>query len=176
MPSSSDDPSEGFRVHRALRTRQYGQPYFAASLGGTGAAARDVSRHCGRGLQAGVGGLTRLKGIGVQLHGDDFGTGYSSLSYLQRLPVDTIKIDQSFVAQITSNHDADVIVRSTIELGHNLDLTVIAEGVESREVWSRLVGRDCDAAQGFFIARPIPAEQFTYWEHQSPWRSARPHS
>jgi EAL domain-containing protein (putative c-di-GMP-specific phosphodiesterase class I) len=77
---------------------------------------------------------------------------------------------------MASNHDADVIVRSTIELGHNLDLTVIAEGAGSREVWSHVVGLDCDATQGFFIARPIPAGQFTHWEHQSPWRSARPHS
>jgi diguanylate cyclase (GGDEF)-like protein len=108
--------------------------------------------------------LTRLKKLDVQLAIDDYGTGYSSLSYLQRLPVDTIKIDQSFVADMLQNKDSATIVRSTIELAHNLDLTVIAEGVEDQGTFDRLAALGCDMAQGYCISRPIPADQFQAWE------------
>ncbi|MDB5756396.1 MAG: hypothetical protein JWR56_2824, partial [Massilia sp.] len=108
--------------------------------------------------------LTRLKGLGVELYIDDFGAGYSSLSYLQKLPVDWIKVDQSFVMPMTSNSDSAVIVRSTIELGHNLDLKVVAEGVESEAVWNSLAELGCDVAQGYFISTPMPAEQMKDWE------------
>jgi diguanylate cyclase len=108
--------------------------------------------------------LTRLKGLGVELYIDDFGAGYSSLSYLQKLPVDWIKVDQSFVTPMTSNSDSAVIVRSTIELGHNLDLKVVAEGVESEAVWNSLAELGCDVAQGYFISTPMPAEQMKDWE------------
>jgi len=108
--------------------------------------------------------LTRLKRLDVQLAIDDYGTGYSSLSYLQRLPVDAIKIDQSFVADMMSNKDSATIVRSTIELAHNLDLTVIAEGVEDQGTYDRLAALGCDMAQGYCISRPIPADQFQAWE------------
>ena len=110
--------------------------------------------------------LTRLKGLEVRLTIDDYGTGYSSLSYLQRLPVDAIKIDQSFVADMMRNKDSATIVRSTIELAHNLDLTVIAEGVEDQGTFDRLAAMGCDMAQGYCISRPIPAEQFRAWEAQ----------
>ncbi len=110
--------------------------------------------------------LTRLKRLDVALTIDDYGTGYSSLSYLQRLPVDAIKIDQSFVRDMTTNDDSATIVRSTIELAHNLDLSVTAEGVEDQGTFERLAALGCDMAQGYCISRPIPAEQFRAWEAQ----------
>ena len=110
--------------------------------------------------------LTRLKRLDVDLVIDDYGTGYSSLSYLQRLPVDAIKIDQSFVFDMVANKDSATIVRSTIELAHNLDLTVTAEGVEDQGTFERLAALGCDMAQGYCISRPIPADQFQAWEAQ----------
>lgn len=108
--------------------------------------------------------LYQLKKLDVELFVDDFGTGYSSLSYLQRLPVDGIKIDQSFVIPMETNKGSETIVSSTIELGHKLGLTVVAEGVESRPVWDRLVASGCDMAQGYLISRPMPACQFLEWK------------
>ena len=110
--------------------------------------------------------LTRLKRLDVQLTIDDYGTGYSSLSYLQRLPVDAIKIDQSFVFDMATNKDSATIVSSTIELAHNLDLTVVAEGAEDQGTFERLTALGCDMAQGYFISRPITADQFRAWEAQ----------
>jgi EAL domain-containing protein (putative c-di-GMP-specific phosphodiesterase class I) len=108
--------------------------------------------------------LTRLKRLGVELYIDDFGTGYSSLSYLQRLPIDWIKIDQSFVMPMMHSNDSAVIVRSTIEMGHNLDLRIVAEGVESQAVWDSLARLGCDVAQGYLISMPLPARQLHNWE------------
>ena len=108
--------------------------------------------------------LTRLKRLDVKLTIDDFGTGYSSLSYLQRLPVDAIKIDQSFVVDMVTNKDSATIVRSTIELAHNLDLTVVAEGVEDQRTFDSLAALGCDVAQGYCISKPIPVDQFREWE------------
>jgi EAL domain-containing protein (putative c-di-GMP-specific phosphodiesterase class I) len=107
--------------------------------------------------------LARLKHLDVKLFIDDFGTGYSSLSYLQKLPVDSIKIDQSFVAPMAASADSATIVCSTIELGHNLGLEVVAEGVESQAVLDRLSALECDVVQGYFISMPIPVEQFKNW-------------
>jgi diguanylate cyclase (GGDEF)-like protein len=106
--------------------------------------------------------LKRLHDMGVRLVIDDFGTGYSSLSYLRRLPVDELKIDRSFVSGLDSGLD-DVIVKSTIDLAHNLGLTVVAEGVESEEVQTRLVAMGCDAAQGTFISEPRKATAMAEW-------------
>jgi EAL domain-containing protein (putative c-di-GMP-specific phosphodiesterase class I) len=97
--------------------------------------------------------LKRLHEMCVRIVIDDFGTGYSSLSYLRRLPANTLKVDRSFVAGLTSEQD-EVIVRSTIDLAHNLGLTVVAEGVEDAGVLRRLVAMGCDAAQGTFISPP----------------------
>jgi len=108
--------------------------------------------------------LAGLKELGVELYIDDFGTGYSSLSYLQKLPVDWIKIDQSFVMPMMTSRDSALIVRSTIELGHNLGLKVIAEGVESQALWDQLGAWGCDVAQGFFVGEPMPADRFNEWE------------
>ena len=110
--------------------------------------------------------LAHLKNLGVTLLIDDFGTGYSGLSYLQRLPVDVIKIDQSFVMPMAISADSEVIVRSTIELGHNLGLKVMAEGVESHDIWDRLLDLGCDAAQGYLISKPIPVGQLQAWERE----------
>ena len=106
--------------------------------------------------------LTRLSAMGVRLSIDDFGTGYSSLSYLKRLPVDEIKIDRSFITDL-ARHGDETIVRSTIELAHNLGLTVVAEGVETRATWDRLAALGCDAAQGFFISPPLPFDEVNGW-------------
>ena len=100
--------------------------------------------------------------MGVRNVIDDFGTGYSSLSYLRRLPVDELKIDRSFIAGLLTGKD-DVIVRSTIDLAHNLGLTVVAEGVESDEVLARLTALGCDAAQGTLIGAPAPAAAVREW-------------
>ena len=116
--------------------------------------------------------LKRLKKFDVELFIDDFGTGYSSLSYLQKLPVDAIKIDQSFVEAMMASQDSTVIVHSTIDLGHNLDLEVVAEGVESAGVWQRLAQLGCDTAQGYYVGVPLPAAQFREWEAGSAWHPA----
>ncbi len=108
--------------------------------------------------------LTRLKRLDVDLFVDDYGTGYSSLSYLQKLPVDGLKIDQAFVTPMAVSGDSATIVSSTIELGHNLGLKVVAEGVESEAVWERLAVLGCDIAQGYLISRPMPAQQFQEWQ------------
>jgi len=107
--------------------------------------------------------IDRLNGYGVRLSVDDFGTGYSSLSYLRHLPVSELKIDHSFVAQVLFDEQDEVIVRSIIELGHNLGMQVVAEGVETEEVLTRLRGFSCDVAQGFGICRPVPLDQFIAW-------------
>jgi diguanylate cyclase (GGDEF)-like protein len=105
--------------------------------------------------------LERLSAIGLSLSVDDFGTGYSSLANLKRLPVDGIKIDKSFVIDMPHDASDAAIVRSTIDLAHNLGLRVVAEGVESHEAWRRLEDLGCDVAQGFHVSRPVPAEAMT---------------
>ncbi len=107
--------------------------------------------------------INELHEIGVALSIDDFGTGYSSLSYLRRLPVGELKIDQSFVANVLIDEQDEVIVRSTIDLGHNLGLVVVAEGVENNEVLERLRALGCDIAQGYCISRPLAPEHFLAW-------------
>ena len=107
--------------------------------------------------------LERLSAMGIRLSIDDFGTGYSSLSYLSRLPVDEIKIDRSFVTDMTLNRGNAVIVRSTIDLGRNLGLEVVAEGVETAECWDELMSLGCTSAQGYFFSRPLPAVELGAW-------------
>jgi EAL domain-containing protein (putative c-di-GMP-specific phosphodiesterase class I) len=102
--------------------------------------------------------LTRLAGIGVRISIDDFGVGHSSLAYLKRLPVHVLKIDKSFVLGMASDDDDAAIVRSTIDLAHNLGLQAVAEGVETEQLWRQLVHLGCDTVQGFYFARPLPAE------------------
>ena len=107
--------------------------------------------------------IERLNEHGIRLSVDDFGTGYSSLSYLRHLPVSELKIDRSFVSQLLFDEQDEVIVRSIIELGHNLGMQVVAEGVETDEVLNRLRGFSCDIAQGFGICRPVPVERLVAW-------------
>ena len=107
--------------------------------------------------------LTTLDEMGLRLSIDDFGTGYSSLAYLKRLPVTELKIDKSFVLSMTSDESDAVIVRSTIELARNLGLNVVAEGVETAEIWRRLAALRCDVAQGFYLSPPVPAQMLTDW-------------
>jgi len=104
--------------------------------------------------------LQALKAMGVQLAVDDFGTGYSSLSYLRRFPIDTLKVDRSFVRQITANADDAIIARAVISMGKSLKLRVVAEGVETREQLAFLQGQRCDEGQGYYFSRPVVAEQF----------------
>jgi EAL domain-containing protein (putative c-di-GMP-specific phosphodiesterase class I) len=99
--------------------------------------------------------LSALERMGIRLAVDDYGTGYSSLAYLRRLPVEELKIDKSFVMDMTREENAAVIVRSTIELGHNLGLRVTAEGVEDRATWEMLAAESCDLAQGYFFSQPL---------------------
>jgi EAL domain-containing protein (putative c-di-GMP-specific phosphodiesterase class I) len=107
--------------------------------------------------------------MGLRLFIDDFGTGYSSLAYLQKLPVNAIKIDKSFVLTMLEDPAAAQIVRSTLELGHNLGLRVIAEGVENESICERLVALGCDEAQGYYLSRPMPASEFIPWVKTAPW-------
>jgi diguanylate cyclase (GGDEF)-like protein/PAS domain S-box-containing protein len=107
--------------------------------------------------------LQRLSVMGIRLSIDDFGTGYFSLASLKRLPVKEIKVDRSFVMNMAENDDDAIIVRSTIELGRNLGLDVVAEGVESEQVWDRLKALGCQAAQGYYLSRPVPAPELRAW-------------
>jgi len=113
--------------------------------------------------------LNRLSQMGIRTYIDDFGTGYSSLGHLKKLPVAGIKIDKSFVSQMTLDESDAVIVRSTIDLGHNLGIEVVAEGVESPEIWDRLSLLGCDTAQGYYMSRPKPARELERWIAESPW-------
>ena len=112
--------------------------------------------------------LDRLHAMEFKLSIDDFGTGYSSLAYLKRLPVHELKIDRSFVSGMETDRDDATIVRSTIDLGHNMGLRVVAEGVENEAVWHLLAAAGCDIGQGYFMSKPIPAAQLADWLEK--WR------
>ena len=113
--------------------------------------------------------LELLHAMGERVAIDDFGTGHSSLVYLQRLPIDQIKVDRSFVMNLASNAGDAVIVRSTIDLAHNLGLSVVAEGVEDELALGMLVDYGCDSAQGYWFSRPCPADELTKWLAESPF-------
>jgi EAL domain-containing protein (putative c-di-GMP-specific phosphodiesterase class I) len=112
--------------------------------------------------------LSRLSDFGVSIAIDDFGTGYSSLSYLKRLPIHTLKIDQSFIIDVAFDNQDIAIVRSIIDLGHNLGYKVVAEGVESDKAWDMLNSLGCDSAQGFHVSHPLPERHFASWLARSP--------
>ena len=107
--------------------------------------------------------LTRLSERGMRVAVDDFGSGYASISHLKQLPIDVLKIDESFIRNVGTNDADDAIVRSTIELSHSLGITVVAEGVERDDVLERLRALGCDFAQGFCLAPPAPADDVTQW-------------
>jgi diguanylate cyclase (GGDEF)-like protein len=110
--------------------------------------------------------LAEFDAMGVGLWIDDFGTGYSSLDYLKRLPVDAIKIDKSFVRDMTDDKHNAAIVRATVELAHNLGLKVVAEGVENEQTRAALRTLGCDFMQGYYISKPVPAEELARWLEQ----------
>jgi len=107
--------------------------------------------------------LQALHDKNIKLAIDDFGTGYSSLAYLKKLPVDELKIDRSFVMNLDKDKNDLAIVRSTIDLAHNMGLSVVAEGVENRESWDMLAEMGCDTIQGYYLSKPIPAKDFKEW-------------
>jgi EAL domain-containing protein (putative c-di-GMP-specific phosphodiesterase class I) len=118
--------------------------------------------------------LNALSERGFKLSIDDFGTGYSSLAYLRRLPVNELKIDRSFVMAMERDADDAKIVRSTIDLAHNLGLSVVAEGIESAAVCAQLAELDCDEGQGYHLSRPIAAAEFAAWaRHWNEQRNGR---
>jgi diguanylate cyclase (GGDEF)-like protein len=113
--------------------------------------------------------LRELAAGGVRLSLDDFGTGYSSMTYLRQLPVDELKVDKSFVSDLAAEQADAVLVRSAVDLGHNLGLSVVAEGVEDASTLSALQDLGCDVAQGYYVARPMPASEFDVWLSTSPF-------
>jgi diguanylate cyclase (GGDEF)-like protein len=133
-------------------TRRHGMPAQALCLEITESAIMDEP-------QRALATLNALSAAGFKLSIDDFGTGYSSLAYLKRLPVDELKIDRSFVMAMETDEDDATIVRSTIDLAHNMGLTVVAEGVENEAVLRRLTLLACDEAQGFHMSRPLPVAE-----------------
>jgi diguanylate cyclase (GGDEF)-like protein/PAS domain S-box-containing protein len=118
--------------------------------------------------------LDELHQMGFQLFIDDFGTGYSSLSYLMKLPVDVIKIDHSFTMNMIEEPHAAAIVKSTIEIAHNMGMEVIAEGTASKEIWEALARLGCDEAQGEYVSMPMPAQDFSVWVAGSSWACSAP--
>ena len=114
--------------------------------------------------------LQALHAMGIGLSIDDFGTGYSSMSYLKKLPVSELKIDRSFVMGLTTEANDVVLVQSAVDLGHNLGLHVVAEGVEDAATQEMLTSMRCDELQGYFISRPVPAARFTSWFEEQPQR------
>ncbi|HSP13514.1 MAG TPA: EAL domain-containing protein [Thermoanaerobaculia bacterium] len=117
--------------------------------------------------------LSMLQSLGIRLSIDDFGTGYSSLIHLRQLPVDEIKIDKSFVMGMTTADADAAIVRTVVDLAHNLGKQVCAEGVEDQETWWRLVDLGCDLVQGYFISKPMPADVFMKWLVDTSWGMER---
>ncbi len=113
----------------------------------------------------------RLRSLGLKVSIDDYGTGYSSMAQLKHLPVDELKIDQSFVTDMDRNRDDEIIVHSIIELGHNMGLKVTGEGVESRSSLLLLRKLQCDSVQGHYISRSLGAEQFQQWWQAREWRT-----
>jgi len=103
--------------------------------------------------------LRRLKGLGVRISMDDFGSGYSSLSYLQAFPFDKIKIDRAFVVNLGRNPQSAAIIRAVIGLGHAMEMSIVAEGVETEEQLGFLAEQGCDVVQGYLIGRPLPISQ-----------------
>jgi len=122
----------------------------------------------------GIRSLHRFSDAGISIAIDDFGTGYSSLAYLKQLPVDELKIDKSFVMNMCNDDNDAVIVRSTIDLAHNLGLKVTAEGVENRETWEILTTLGCDTSQGYFMSKPQAVERMNLWLRESPWAVSPP--
>lgn len=119
--------------------------------------------------QAALANLSRLDALGVRLAIDDYGTGYSSLAYVKRLPVDELKIDQTFVREVAANPRDRAIVASTIDLAHNLGMTVTAEGIEDPACYEQLRRLGCDHGQGYWISKPLSTEALRQWLQEAHW-------
>ena len=117
--------------------------------------------------------IERLRQLGIAVSIDDYGTGYSSLSYIKNLKATELKIDRAFVNDLDSSEEDKAIVRSTIELGHNLGLRVVAEGVETLAQLSKLCELGCDYAQGYLLSRPLPAEALAGWIREFDFSAVR---
>jgi EAL domain-containing protein (putative c-di-GMP-specific phosphodiesterase class I) len=113
-----------------------------------------------RNLEQAAHTLQAVRDLGVFVAIDDFGTGYSSLAYLRKLPLDTLKIDRSFVRDVVTDPHAAAVVKSIIALGQSLDLRIVAEGVETEDQFRLLQELRCDAGQGYFFAPPLPTAEF----------------
>jgi EAL domain-containing protein (putative c-di-GMP-specific phosphodiesterase class I) len=120
--------------------------------------------------------LEQLSALGVRISIDDFGAGYTSLGQLKDLPVSELKIDRSFVMTMTEDPRNAMIVRSVVELGHNLGLTIVAEGVETEQALATLEEVGCDVAQGYHLSRPITADAFNSWRAHRATALAKTHS
>jgi EAL domain-containing protein (putative c-di-GMP-specific phosphodiesterase class I) len=122
--------------------------------------------------------LTALKAIGVRIAIDDFGTGYSSLGYLQQFPVDTLKIDRSFISSMTTSIEAAALIRTLIQLGKTLGIETLAEGIEDPDQFRQLQNEQCESGQGFLIARPLDAKAIPRfletWADNAAARELRP--
>ena len=112
--------------------------------------------------------LRQLDALGVEISIDDFGSGQTSLGYLSELPIHELKIDRSFICDMLVNPAHAAIVRSIVDLGHNLGLRVVGEGVETQEIWDILRASGCDSAQGYLLARPMPVEKLAGWLLRTP--------
>ena len=165
--AGGSDRDRSLRVAVNLSARQFASPDLRAEvdrvLKATGLPPSALELEITESIlmdrsEAGMAVLRSLRDLGVHLVLDDFGTGYSSLAYLQHLPLDTIKVDRSFVAEIGSDPAADSIVRAVVSLAHGLGIEVVAEGIETQEQAERLRDLGCDRGQGFVFARPAPAE------------------
>ncbi len=160
------------RPHLPRRGRRPARPLEGARAAAGGGDHRE--HHHGRPRPA-LAILGQLNQMGVQLAIDDFGTGYSSMAYLKSLPVHELKVDRSFVSQMTSSTSDAVIVRSTVDLGRNLGLRVVAEGVEDAATWRELDALGCDAIQGYHVSRPVPPDDLITWlEQRATTRSRKP--
>jgi EAL domain-containing protein (putative c-di-GMP-specific phosphodiesterase class I) len=147
-----------------LSVKQFNQPGLVENIANV-LAETNLPPHCLKleitesvfsdNIEAAVGLLTKLRELGVQLSIDDFGTGYSSLSYLQRFPIDTLKIDRSFVNQMTENEENIAIVRTIVALAQNLGMDVVAEGVETDDQLNLLRKLDCENGQGYLFSTPL---------------------
>ncbi|RFC33452.1 MAG: PAS domain S-box-containing protein/diguanylate cyclase (GGDEF) domain-containing protein [Candidatus Nitrotoga sp. SPKER] len=166
-----------FPISINLSISQLRQPQLAqmiiAILEETGLHPKDLELEITEGVmmneaQASMAFLAQMHELGVQLAIDDFGTGYSSLSYLKKMPLDRLKVDQSFVRDAATDENDAAIVRSIISLGHQFKLQVIAEGVETLEQLDFLRARGCDEIQGYYYSRPLPAEKFAIFINSNP--------
>jgi EAL domain-containing protein (putative c-di-GMP-specific phosphodiesterase class I) len=148
------DPQLTETIERAVRTAGAECPWLDVEIT-EGAIMADVERS--------MRALHGLHDLGIRISVDDFGTGYSSLTYLRRLPVHAVKIDRSFVVEMASNKEDAIIVRSVVDLAHNLGMDVVAEGVEDQAAYAMLVSMGCEVVQGYHLSRPLTPAGIAAW-------------